>query len=211
MTMQAEKPRRYSIEEYLKIADDSEIKLEYVNGEIISMAGGTYNHSLIIANFARELGNRLKGKPCRVLESNLRVGIPRKLRYMYPDIPVICGKPEFDPRDKKQLTVFNPRVIVEVLSPETERSDRGDKFTRYRELESLQEYVLVSQRRAEVETFYRRSDGTWLFSPFSGTEASVQLRALETELPMAEIYEGVEFPPEEQDTLQNENRVSGSP
>jgi Uma2 family endonuclease len=199
MTMPAEKPRRYSIEEYLRIADDSEQKLEYVDGEIVAMAGGTYNHSLIIANFVGELRNRLKGKPCRVLESNLRIGIPGDTRYMYPDIPVICGKPEFDPRDKKQLSVFNPRLVVEVLSPDSERSDRGEKFTRYRELESLQEYVLVSQVRPQVETYFRQSDGTWLFSPYAGIETTVRLRSLEIELPMAEIYAGVEFPPEEEE------------
>src|SRR2546430_10272967 len=104
MSMPAEQqPRRYSIEEYLRIADDSTERLEYVDGEIVSMAGGTYNHSLISENCGRQLGNRLEGKPCRVLDSNLRVGIPRTPRYIYPDKLVICGKPEFDPRDKKNL------------------------------------------------------------------------------------------------------------
>jgi Uma2 family endonuclease len=197
MTMPAEKPRRYTIEEYLKIADDSEVKLEYVDGEIVSMAGGTANHSLISENFGRELGNRLKGKPCRVYDSNLRVGIPGNPRYMYPDRLVVCGKPAFDPRDKKNLSVMNPRFVVEVLSESTERSDRGEKFTRYRELESLQEYVLVSQDRPQVETFFRQIDGTWLLTPYFGMESVLRLRSLEIELPLAEIYAGVEFPPQE--------------
>lgn len=199
MTMPAEKPRRYSIEEYFRIADDSEQKLEYIDGDVVAMAGGTYNHSLITANVTGELRQLLKGKPCRVLESNLRVGIPNNLRFMYPDVPVVCGKPEFDPRDRKNLTLVNPRLVVEVLSPGTERNDRGEKFTRYRELASLQEYVLVSQNRAQVETFFRQSDGTWLLTPYAGMGTIVRLRSLEIQLPMTEIYSGVEFPPEEED------------
>ena len=196
MTMSAEQPpRRYTIEEYLRIADDSEERLEYVDGEIVSMAGGTYNHSLICENCGRELGIGLKGKPYRVLDSNLRVGIPRTLRYMYPDRLVICGKPEFDPRDKKNLSVLNPRLVVEVISPTSERSDRGEKFTRYRLLDSLREYILVSQDRPEVETYYRQPDDTWLFTPYFGMESVVRLLSLEIDLQMSEIYAGVEFPP----------------
>lgn len=197
MTMPAEKPRRYSIEEYLRLADDSVEKLEYVDGEIVSMAGRTENHSLITENFGREMGLRLKGKPCRVYDSNLRAGIPRTPRYMFPDKLVICGKSEFDPRDKKNLSVTNPRLVVKVLSPSSESSDRGEKFTRYRQLESLQEYVLVSQSRPQVETYFRNPDGTWLFSPSIGMEKIVRLRSLEIEIPMTEIYAGAEFPPEE--------------
>src|SRR5436190_1846687 len=129
MSMPAEKPRRYTLDEYFKIARDSEVKLEYIDGEIVAMAGGTYNHSLITTNTIIALGNRLKGKQCRVLESNLRVGIKRS-RYTYPDIPVVCGAPQFDPRDSE--TIVNPRVLIEVLSPSTERSDRGEKVNRYR-------------------------------------------------------------------------------
>jgi Uma2 family endonuclease len=199
-----QRPRRYSIEEYLRIADDSLDKLEYVDGEIVSMAGGTYNHSLISENCGRELGIRLKGKQCRVLDSNLRVGIPRTPRYMYPDRLVICGKPEFDPRDKKSLSVTNPRLVVEVISSSSERSDRGEKFTRYRKLESLQEYMLVSQERPQVETYFRQPDGTWLFSPYFGMDAIIRLRSLEMDLPLTEIYAGVEFPPEV-DQPQSEN------
>lgn len=189
-------PRRYTIEEYLRIADDSEERLEYIDGQIVSMAGGTANHSLICANSVREIGNGLKGKPCRVYESNLRVGIPRTPRYMYPDTLVICGKPEFDPRDRKSLSVLNPRLVVEVISESSERNDRGEKFTRYRLLDSLREYILVSQTRPEVQTYYRQPDGTWLFTPCIGMEAVVHLRSVEIDIPMTEIYAGVEFPPE---------------
>jgi Uma2 family endonuclease len=197
MSMPAEKPRRYTIEDYFRIARDSTERLEYIDGEIVAMAGGTYNHSLIVANFGGELRNKLKGKPCRALESNLRVGIVRAGRYTYPDIPVVCGPPQFDPRDAE--TIVNPRVLIEVLSPSTERSDRGEKFNRYRLLESLQEYILVSQDKPLVECFLRQSDGGWLLMHFAGMEAIAKLRSLEVELPLAEIYAGVEFPPAEED------------
>jgi len=195
MSMPVEKPRYHTIDEYLRIDRDSSERLEYIDGEIVAMAGGTYNHSLVIANAVRELGNGLKGKPCRVLESNLRVGIPRDTRFMYPDIPVICGKPEFDPRDDRNETVTNPRLVIEVLSPSTELHDRGEKFRRYRELSSLQEYVLVSQERPSIETFFRQADGAWLMTPYFGIESTIRLRSVEIDLPMTEIYAGVEFPP----------------
>jgi Uma2 family endonuclease len=201
MSMPVQKPRYHTIEEYLRIDRDSSERLDYIDGEIVAMAGGTYNHSLIIANFSRELGNRLKGKPCTVLESNLRVSIPRNARFMYPDIPVICGKPEFDSRDDRNETITNPRLVIEVLSPSTELHDRGEKFRRYRELSSLQEYVLVSQERPSIETYFRQSDGTWLMAPYFGMESVIPLRSVETELPMTEIYAGVEFPPTAPDDL----------
>ena len=197
MSMPAEKPRRYTLDEYFKIARDSEVKLEYVDRQIVAMAGGTYNHSLIAANMVGELRNRLKGKPCQVLESNLRIGIRRAGRYTYPDIPVVCGQPEFDPKDDQ--TVTNPRLLIEVLSPTTELSDRGEKFTRYRMVDSLQEYVLVSQREPLVECFFRQSDGGWLFMPYSGLNAIAKLRSLEIEIALSEIYAGVTFPPPDEE------------
>jgi Uma2 family endonuclease len=162
--------------------------------------------ALISENFGREIGIRLKGKPCRVYDSNLRVGIPHTPRYMYPDKLVVCGNPEFDPRDKKNLSVTNPRLVVEVISDSSEKRDRGEKFTRYRKLDSLQEYVLVSQDRPQIEPFFRQRDGTWLLTPYHGLDAIVHLRSLEIEIPAAEIYEGVVFPPEEEPKESDEDK-----
>jgi len=193
--MPAELPRRDTLEEYFKLARESEEKLEYIDGQVVAMAGGTYNHSLICANTVGELRNGLKGKPCQVLESNLRIGIRRAGRYTYPDIPVVCGEPEFDPKDEETIT--NPRLLIEVLSPSTERSDRGEKFLRYRMLESLQEYVLIAQDRPQVETYYRHPDGGWLLMTYTGLTATIKLRSVDVDLPLSEIYAGVKFPPEE--------------
>jgi len=193
MGLPAEK-RRHTIEEYLRIEQDSSEKHEYWDGELLSMAGGSYEHSLITVNIGGEVRNALKGKPCRVLDSNLRIRIPRRPRYVYPDVSIICGPPQFDPQDPTRQTVLNPRVVVEVLSPSTAAHDRGGKFTSYREIASFEEYVLVAQDQPSVESFFRQPDGTWLFTPYSGREAVAAIRCLGINLPLAEVYAGVEFP-----------------
>ncbi len=186
--------QRYSVGEYLQREENSLDKHEYRNGEVLLMAGGTGDHSLIVMNVGGNLWNRLRGSQCRAYDSNLRVRVPRTVLYTYPDVTVICGPRVADPNDASGKTFINPRLIVEVLSPSTEGFDRGEKFDNYREIESFREYVLVSQVSPRVETFYRQGDGTWLFTPVSGLEASVKLRSIEVELPMAEIYAGVEWP-----------------
>ena len=196
MGMPVEK-RRTTVEEYLRMEEGAVEKHEFRDGEIIMMPGGTFAHSLIIANTSGELRESLKGKPCLVLDSNLKVGIARIRRFVYPDVLVICGGPQFDARDNTQHTITNPRVIVEVLSPSTEAYDRGEKFNRYRDLESFEEYVLIAQHEPSVQTFFRQADGTWLLTPYSGLDAIVKIRCLSVELSMAEIYAGVEFQPVE--------------
>jgi Uma2 family endonuclease len=185
--------RRHTISEYLRLERESVEKHEYRDGEILAMAGGSPNHSLITANFIRELGNVLKGKPCRVYDSNLRVLIPRTPLYTYPDASVLCSEPKLDPQDEKKGTITDPRLLAEVLSASTEAYDRGEKFTRYRQIDSLQEYVLISQHTPRVEMFFRRSDGTWLFTAVAGLESIARLTSLEIAIPLREIYAGVEF------------------
>lgn len=195
MGLPVEQKRRYTLAEYFELERTSAEKHEYVDGEILMMAGGSENHSLIITNTIRSIGNRLQGKPCRVYESNLRIRIPRTPLYVYPDISIICGPTQRDPDDHTGNSVTNPRLVIEVLSPSTEGYDRGRKFERYMKLESLEEYVLVSQETARVESFWRREGGSWLLTPVSGIEGAAKLRSLDIELPLREIYAGVEFPP----------------
>lgn len=200
MGIPAEQTRRYTVEEYFRIEQDSTVKHEFRNSQIIDMAGGTPPHSLITANLIREAGNRLKGSPCRVYDSNLRIRIATKIRYAYPDASVVCGELQLDPLDPARTTAINPRVIVEVLSPSSEACDRGEKFRRYLELESLEEYVMVAQDEPRVEALFRQPDGTWLLTVTTGREAVARLRSLKIELPLAEVYAGVDFPPAEDDT-----------
>ncbi len=192
------KPGRFTIEEYLRLEVEAKQRHEYRDGRIIDMAGGSPEHSLIIANVIGEMRNQLKGKPCRVYDSNLRIRVPRTPLYTYPDVSVICGEMQFDPEDAGRTTATNPRLIVEVLSAATEADDRGEKFRRYLSLASLEEYVLVSQVRPRVETFTRQSDGSWRFATASGLEGRVPLTSVEAQLPLSEIYTGVQFPPEDE-------------
>ena len=184
-----------TVEEYFRLEADADVRHEYRDGDILAMAGGSYNHSLIITNLVGELRNRLRGGGCRVLESNLRLRIPRKAKYYYGDVPVVCGEPQFDPGAPQNTTVLNPRLIVEVLSDSTEGFDRGEKFADYREIESFREYVLVSQHTARVEVYLRQDEGTWRYQPRAGPDAVARLDAVGVDLPLAEVYAGIEFEP----------------
>lgn len=194
MGLPVERPR-YTVGEYLRREQEALDRHEYRDGEILLMAGGTPDHSLVIANTIRELGNRLRGKPCRVYDSNLRVRVPRTVLYTYPDATIICGRREIDQNDPTGQTVTNPRVLIEVVSPSSESYDRGQKFDQYRMLESLEEYVLVFQATPTVQVFRRQAEGSWLFTVFSGLEAVARLGSVEVELPLTAVYDGVEFPP----------------
>jgi Uma2 family endonuclease len=162
----------------------------------------TINHGLITANTLITLGKRLEGKPCRAYESNLRVRSARRTLWAHPDISVICGPVQLDPSDSAGHTVSNPKLIVEVLSPSTEAYDRGEKFAIYRDLTSLEEYVLISQHEPRVETFLRQSDGTWSMSSFEGLQFTAKLRSLELNLPLAEVFASVDFNSQSASTAQ---------
>ena len=177
MGMPAQK-HRYSIDEYLKLEADAGQRHEFQDGEILAMAGGSPEQSFIIINIAGELRNALKGKPCRVAESNLRVRIPRPPRYVYPDASIICGPLQLDPQDPNRHSILNPRVIIEVFSPSTEAYDRGEKFTQYREIESFEEYILISQDRPNFESFLRQSDGAWSIQTCTGLESVAKIRSV---------------------------------
>lgn len=186
--------KQMSLEEYLRFEEQSMEKHEYRGGEVVLMAGGTPDHSLIVMNVGGELRNHLKGKPCRVYDSNLRIRIPRTAILAYPDLSIICGPRAIDPDDKLGQSVTNPRVIIEVLSPTTEAFDRGEKFSHYRNLDSLEEYILISQSTYSVESFLRQPEGHWLMTPISGLDAILHIRSLDIHLPLTEIYAGIEPP-----------------
>jgi Uma2 family endonuclease len=183
----------YSLDDYLQLELTALERHEFRNGEVVAMSGGTYENSIITANVVAAVHGRLRGKRCRVAESNLRIRIPRTVLYTYPDASVICGGPRFDPRDKTRRTITNPRVVIEVLSPSTEAYDRGEKFEMYRRIESFEEYVLVAQDAPRVEVFRRQRDGTWLFSSASGLKSSIAIRSIKIKVPLAEIYEEIKF------------------
>ena len=185
--------RRYTLDEYFRLSEASPTKLEYRDGEIIDMAGATVDHNRIAANLIRQLGNRLSGGPCEALGSDQRV-LAADDRYSYPDVTVFCEEPVMDPRDPK-MTITNPRVLIEVLSPSTEASDRTEKLLRYINLPSMQEYFLVAQDKARVESYLRKADGSWGAGEFAiGIEATLKFPCLNLSIPLTEIYANVTLP-----------------
>jgi Uma2 family endonuclease len=192
MSMPAQE-HRYTIAEYLAMEEQAVDRHEFHDGEIMAMSGGTYTHSRINTNLIGGLVQRLRGTPCEPLDSNMRIRIASRASFIYPDISIVCGGPKFDVDDPKRTTIINPRIVVEVLSDSTERYDRGKKFDLYREVTSLEEYVLVSQHETLVETFLRQPEGAWLFMPWKGLGAAMELRSVKLSIPLSEIYAGLTF------------------
>jgi Uma2 family endonuclease len=178
--------------EYLAVERQAEFKSEFYRGEMFAMAAASEEHCLIKDNLAGEVRQQLKGGPCRVVTSDLRVKVDVTGLYTYPDVVIYCDGPQFE--DDTFDTLLNPRAIVEVLSDSTERYDRGTKFRHYRQIPSLQEYILVSQNQPLVERHVRRPDGSWLLTEFAGLERVLELASVPARVPLAEIYRGVTFP-----------------
>lgn len=164
---------------------------EYLNGEITAMSGASLVHNIIVSNLIISLGIQMRGRSCNVFASDMRVKIPATGLYTYPDISALCSAPELE--DDTADTLLNPSVIVEVLSPSTEAYDRGAKFAHYQSIEALQAYVLVAQDQLRIEVFLRREHGNWLYSVADIPEATVRLDSIDSELILAEVYEGVRF------------------
>ena len=193
--MSAVPESRFTLEEYLSRESVAQYKSEFYQGEIFAMTGGTPTHNLISVNIVSRLRASLRGSGCRPFSSDQRVRIPANGLSTYPDIAVVCGELELDDIDTDAIT--NPVAIFEVLSKSTERYDRGKKFDLYRELQSLQEYVLVSQTEAQVERFVRKDNGDWLLTVLKGPEAILKFTSFDVSLTLADIYEDIEFQPEE--------------
>jgi Uma2 family endonuclease len=179
-------------EQYLALERAAETKSEYLDGEMVTMTGASRRHSLITTNLASDLHQQLKDRPCEVHVNEFRVLVAANGLYTYPDVIVVCGEPVLT--DELFDTLTNPTVLIEVLSPSTEAYDRGRKFDLYRALDSLREYLLVSQDRPRVEQFIRQQDRDhWLLSVESGLAASIVLPSIQCQLAMAEIYRRVTF------------------
>jgi len=188
----ASQPKRYyTPEEYLALERAADYKSEYVAGEIFAMAGASEDHNTIAGNIFRLLGNQFQGGPCRVYISDMRVQVATTGMYTYPDVVAVCGPREF--ADAHRDSLLNPTVIVEVLSPSTQDYDRGAKFDYYWRQPSLAEYVLVAQDQMRVEHFARQGAG-WLLTLARAPADLLRLPALDAALPLAVIYENVEFP-----------------
>ena len=185
-----------SPEEYLRFEREAEERHEYDNGRISAMAGESLNHNRVYVSLAAIVSKQLKGRLSEAFSPNMKIGISAAGKFCYPDLSVVCGKPLF--HDDKQDVLTNPKVIIEVLSPSTEKYDRSGKFQAYQQIESLTDYLLISQDKPLVEHFQRQSGGQWLYTAHRGLVAVVQVPSIECQLPLSEIYDRVEFPPEEE-------------
>jgi Uma2 family endonuclease len=177
----------FTFDEYLALEELSTVKHEYLDGQVWAMAGGTPDHAAVCANVTVLLGTSLRGRRCRVYSSDLRVRVRATGLGTYPDVTVICEHVEPDPEDKRGHTALNPRVVVEVLSPSTEKYDRGEKLDHYKQMPSLQEAVLVAHDRREVEVVRREADGTWRSHVFRDAEVA-RVASLECDLPLVDVY-----------------------
>lgn len=175
-----------TVEDYLAAEEGSDIRHEYLGGLVYAMAGETKPHNQIVGNLYSALRQSLKGGRCQLFMSDIRVNfdLKRDEYYYYPDLVVTC-----DPRDTHPRFVRFPKLIIEVLSPSTERVDKREKFFAYTTMESLEEYVLVAQDTKEI-TITRRAN-EWRKEVISGSDASVTLASLGFNLPLAAIYEGL--------------------
>lgn len=176
---------RYSAEEYLALDREADCKSEYVAGDIFAMGGASPKHVLIAGNTAGEFRNRLRDTACQVYSADLRIQAKANNAYHYPDVAIVCGRPEY--RDAKKDTVTNPLIIVEVLSPATQSYDRGDKFVSYRRLASLREYILIAQETCHVEHYVRTEEG-WAFTEIADCQGELAVPTLGISIPLAEIY-----------------------
>ena len=177
-------------EEYITLERKATLKSEYLSGEIVAISGASIAHNYITVNTATELYNQLIEGSSRVFASDMRVGISSAVSYFYPDIVVVCDKPRFE--DDVFDTLVNPQVIIEVLSTSTENYDRGGKFDRYQQLESLQEYILISQDQIRVEHYLRQGEA-WVPSELGALEDVMLLPSIGAELSLHQIYRFVEF------------------
>jgi len=176
--------RRYSFLEYVDLEATSDIRFEFFDGVVYAMSGGSPEHSGLAANVIQLLGAQLVGKPCRVFTSDLRVRVLDTGLAAHPDVSVICGSLERDPEDPNTAT--NPVVVVEVLSPSTQRYDREEKAAHYRRIPSLQCYVLISQEERRLEAFTRNLDGSWTLR--EARSGPVDLRPIACTLAVEDVY-----------------------
>ncbi len=182
--------RYFSPEEYLALEETSPIKHEYCQGQVYAMAGASEAHVTLSLNLAALLRDHVRGGGCRVYIADMKTQIDTADCYYYPDVLVTC-----DPRDQS-LTQHKkyPCLIIEVLSPGTESVDRGDKFFNYQQLETLQEYVLVSQTQQRVDLFRRDASGLWVLQFYQPDEI-IHFRSIDFKISFAQLYEDVTFAP----------------
>jgi Uma2 family endonuclease len=180
---------KFTIAEYLEFEEASEQKHEYYQGEIFAISGAKLPHNIISVNLIVELGRLLKGKSCQPFNSDQRVYIPQNSLFTYPDISIVCGKPETFHND--EFNLLNPAVIIEVLSPSTKSYDRGEKFKLYRDILFLKEYILIDSESIAAEVFRLNENNHWELEEYKSSSDTLVLKTIGGSISLTEIYEGV--------------------
>jgi Uma2 family endonuclease len=180
----------YNADEYLALEENADYRSQFYFGEIFAMAGASRRHNIIAGNVCANLHFQLRNRECEIYQNSMRVKVSETL-YTYPDIVVVCGKPQIEKKHGENL--LNPVVLIEVLSTSTEKFDRGEKARLYRSMPSLEEYVLISQDKPYIEHFVRQENGGWLLSELSELSEVLPLPSIECETALSEIYAKVDF------------------
>jgi Uma2 family endonuclease len=178
-------------EEYLATERLEINKHEYFQGEIFAMSGARIAHNMIFSNTFGEIFSKLKGKKCQPFGSDLRIHVQKNTLYTYPDISIICG--DIQTLDDTFDTATNPSVIIEILSASTRDYDKGGKFTLYREIDSLQEYILIDSENVMVEKFIRNQDGSWQLTEYKSIEQKFAIETVAIEMNLSDIYNDVKL------------------
>lgn len=182
---------KYTLEEYFGMLEASDKRWEYWHGEFLCMSGGSPAHAMIASRVLLSLGTCLKGRGCEVLGSDMAIKTPSLPPFRYPDISVVCGKPSFEKVDRFH-TLANPVVLMEVLSAGTEHLDREPKRLAYQALASVEEYLLIAQSVPHITRFVRQGE-RWARFEYGDLNAVVELSSIQCELPLREVYAGIEF------------------
>lgn len=184
-------PTRMTEAEYLEYEQHAEYKNEYADGEIIAMSGASRTHNVITLNTSANLHAQLREKPCESYQGDMRVKVKARATYRYPDVVIVCGEPEF--ADTNPPSLLNPTVLIEVLSPSTASIDRLQKLDEYRQIESLQEYLIISQEMARIDHYVRQDASSWLYTDVRDLSVSVHLPSIDCTLALNDVYQRVTF------------------
>ncbi|RBQ12004.1 Uma2 family endonuclease [Pedobacter miscanthi] len=183
--------RRYTVEEYLEMEKESTEKHEYYQGEIFAMSGAGFNHNLIFSNVFGVIFNKLKGSKCIPFGNDMRMNIPENTLFTYPDISIYCN--EIKHLNEDENTILHPTVIIEILSPSTKNYDRGKKFTLYKDIPSLKEYIMIDSEAVLVEANYINEEKNWTLNQHIEISDTFSLVSMGFDMPLADVYERVHF------------------
>ncbi len=189
--MQVTQQRYYTPDEYLELEETADYKSEYIDGKIIPMAGASINHNRIALNLSAALNFAFKQQDYEVFMGDVRLWIPSKRIYTYPDVMIVAGEPEYF--NNRTDTIVNPKVIVEVLSKSTKGYDREDKFQAYRTIDSFQEYLLIDQTQIRIEQYSKTGKKRWTFDEYDNEDRTIALSSISFEMSLSDLYNKVKF------------------